>query len=181
MKIVVGSASKRKISIVEKIAQQIFKDAVIDVVGYAAKSGVPDTPYGRETFEGAKNRVLDAQIKMLGADCYVGLESGLVERYTHVFEEAWCVLLLQGREYYGYSSGLKVPDCILKKMDELGKPHSEVMRLIEEQHDKTSNDTWGTYSGGLIVREVSLGEAVRNAFIQGVESENSLFCEVSKT
>ena len=28
------------------------------------------------------------------------------------------------------------------------------------------NDTWGTYSGGTISREVSLEEALRNVFIQ---------------
>jgi len=53
--------------------------------------------------------------------------------------------------------------------------HSEVMTLIEEEYGKLPNDTWGTYSGGLILREVSLEEALRNAVIQIVAPEQSFY------
>lgn len=175
MKIILGSTSKQKISVVEKIAAQLISGCELEVVGYAAKSGVPDTPYDAETFEGAKNRASDSQTHLPGADCYIGLESGLVERYGHLFEEAWCVLVLGGREYYGYSSGLTVPEYVLTMMRQLNKPHSEVMKMIEEECGEVSSDTWGVYSGGSIARAVSLEEAVRNAFIQAMEVENSLY------
>lgn len=175
MKIITGSGSKRKIDIVEKVARQILENQIFEVSGYAAKSGVPETPYDKETFDGARNRAIDSRDNVSGADYYIGLESGLIERYGHIFEEAWCVVLVGNKEYYGYSSGLKVPDFILEKMEQLGKPHSEVMGLIEEEFTKTPSDTWGTYSGGLIAREVSLEEAVRNALLQLVETEDSLY------
>lgn len=44
------------------------------------------------------------------------LESGLVERFGQIYEEAWaCVISSEMNEYFGYSSGLKVPDSIIKK------------------------------------------------------------------
>lgn len=175
MKIITGSASKRKIDITEKVVKQLFNDTTIEVTGYASVSGVPETPYDKETFDGARNRALDAQGNVPDADCYIGLESGLIERYGHIFEEAWCVVLFDNKEYYGYSSGLKVPDFILEKMDTLGRPHSEVMHLIEQEYNKTPSDTWGTYSGAAILREVSLEEALRNALIQVTAPEDSLY------
>ena len=175
MKIIIGSSSKRKVDISVKVARQLFKEKDIEVSGYDASSGVPETPYDKETFDGAKNRAKDSMAHVSEADCYIGLESGLIERYGHIFEEAWCVALVNNKEYYGYSSGLKVPDFILEKMKKLGRSHSETMALIEEEYKKTPNDTWGTYSGGLIAREVSLEEALRNALIQVIASEDSLY------
>lgn len=166
MKFVIGSGSKRKIDIAEKVIKQFFNDE-ISIESYSAKSQMPDTPWDKQTFDGARNRALDSKNNVDGGDYYIGLESGLIERYRHIYEEAWAVVIgSNGTEYNGYSSGLKVPDFILKKMDEMKMEHSDVMTIIEEEYGKLPNDTWGTYSGGTILRTVSLEEALRNAFIQ---------------
>jgi len=167
MKIVIGSTSERKIKTAEKIIRQLLTDEKLQFSSYPAQSGVPDTPYDRETFTGAFNRAQDSQANRPGADLYIGLESGLVERYGHIYEEAWAVIITKDdQHHYGYSSGLKVPDYIIKKMDELKLPHGEVMAILEEELKKTPNDTWGIYSGEMILREVSLEESLRNALIQ---------------
>jgi len=174
MKIILGSASDRKIKITEKVIKQLFNQEC-KVIGYPANSNVPDTPYDRQTYEGSRNRALDSQ-KSGEADYYIGLESGLVERYDHIYEEAWSTIITkEGKEYYGYSSGLKVPDYILKKMDKLKMEHCDVMTLIEEEFNLTENDTWGTYSGGIILREISLEESLRNAFIQIISPDSSFY------
>ncbi len=175
MKCIVGSASKRKIDITEKVIKQFLDAEPVTVTGYAASSLVSETPYDRETFEGSRNRALGTRSHDASADMYIGLESGLIERYGHVFEEAWCTLLHNGQEYYGYSSGLKVPDFVLKKMKEGDIPHSSAMAHIEEEYGTIPNDTWGTYSGGTIAREVSLEESLRNAIIQVLSTEGSLY------
>jgi non-canonical (house-cleaning) NTP pyrophosphatase len=177
-RIVVGSASKRKIDMTAKVARDVFRDPTILVEGYAAVSGVPETPFDKETFDGARNRAQDAKRHAREAECYIGLESGLIERYGHVFEEAWCAVLIHGKEYFGYSSGLKVPDYILKRMDAQQKPHALIMTEIELEFTKTPSDTWGTYTGGQLLRETSLEEALRNALIQVIEAEGSLYHEV---
>jgi len=174
--------SKRKIEVAEKIFRQLFPNEIdISIEGYAAASGVPETPYDKETFDGSCNRAYDSLVHAPGADCYIGMESGLVERYGHIYEEAWCaVIVAAGEKYYGYSSGLKVPDYVLQRMDALGISHSDVMTILEEEHGKLPNDTWGSYSGGMLVREVSFGEAIRNALIQVVAPQQSFFKQKSK-
>lgn len=173
--IIIGSKSDRKIDIVRKVAEQ-YLGTEITITGFASKSGVPETPWDTETFIGPQNRALDAQKHQIDATYWIGLESGLVERYGHVYEEAWTVIRTQGgAEYYGYSSGLKVPDYILNKMDSLKKPHSEIMALIEEEFGKMPNDTWGTYSGGILLRTISLEESLRNALIQIIGGEKSFY------
>lgn len=169
--------SKRKIEVAEKIIRQFFLDTTdMSVEGYASVSGVPETPYDMQTYMGAQNRARDANVHMPGADYYIGLESGLTERYGHIYEEAWSVVLIaDGKEYAGYSSGLKVPDYVLQKMNELKIEHNEVMTILEQEHGKLANDTWGNYSGGILIREVSLEEAIRNALIQIVAPQVSFF------
>lgn len=177
MKIIIGSGSERKIKMAQKVADQLFWEKV-EVTGYPAKSGVPDTPWDRDIFLGAKNRALDAINHQPGAKYYLGLESGLIERYGHIYEEAWATVIDQnGKEFYGYSSGLKVPDFILNKMDELKMEHCDVMTIIEMDFadTTTSNETWGNYSGGAILREISLEEALRNALIQVTAPEQSFY------
>ena len=81
----------------------------------------------------------------------------------------------KGKEYFGYSSGLKVPDYILKRMGDLKMEHCLAMEIIEKEFGNLPNDTWGTYSGGLIIREVSLEESIRNALIQTLPHEKSFY------
>lgn len=176
MKFAIGTTSSLKLSIAEKNICIFFDKAKTSVTGYKASSGVSATPYDKETFDGARNRAIDTQEHM-PADFYVGIESGLVERYSHIYEEAWTVIISKsGDEFYGYSSGLKVPDSIIKEMDALKKPHYEVMEMLEKEMNITGpNDTWGTYSGGVILRDVSIEESLRNALIQIVAPEHSLY------
>lgn len=175
IKFIIGSASKRKINTAEKIIRQLFNDN-ISIIGHNAKSQMPDTPYDKQTFDGAKNRALDSKTHIADGNFYIGLESGLIERYGHIYEEAWAaVITSDNKEYFGYSSGLKVPDYILKRMNELKMEHCDIMTIIEEEFGKLPNDTWGTYSGGILLREISLEEALRNALIQITASDNSFY------
>jgi non-canonical (house-cleaning) NTP pyrophosphatase len=176
MRIVLGSISARKIQTVERVAAQLFPEESVAVEGYGAHSGVPDTPWDKQTYDGALRRARDSRTHVPGARYYIGLESGLIERYGHIYEEAWCAALTDDEnEFFGYSSGLKVPDYVLKKMDELKLDHSSVMGVLEGEHGRLPNDTWGSYSGGMIVREISLEEAVRNALIQMVAPPHSFY------
>lgn len=176
MKFVIGSLSERKIKIAEEVVQELFKNTQNEIKGYAATSGVPETPYDKQTFDGSRNRALNSRIHIKDADYYIGLESGLIERYGHLFEEAWTTIIdSEGKEFFGYSSGLKVPDYILRRMDELKMEHCDAMTVIEKEHGNLPDDTWGTYSGGKIARAVSLKESLRNALIQVINDNNSFY------
>jgi non-canonical (house-cleaning) NTP pyrophosphatase len=115
MRFAVGSTSERKINTVKKILKEQLSGQY-EVLGFAAKSGVPETPWDKETHDGARNRALATKQSIDDTDYCIGLESGLIERYGNVYEEAWCCIVSKdGNEFYGFSSGLKVPDYILKK------------------------------------------------------------------
>jgi len=171
IKFVIGSISERKIKTAQEVIFDLFKDRRAIVEGYASFSGMPETPYGRQTFDGARNRALNSRSHII-ADFYIGLESGLIERYGDTYEEAWAAVIeKEGKEFFGYSSGLKVPDLVLDKMKKSKMEHSDVMAMIEKEYGKTPNDTWGIYSGGMITRVTSLKESLRNALIQIVAED----------
>lgn len=176
MLFIVGTTSNRKIETVKKVLQEFLKDKPFDLKPSAAESQVSETPHDKETYDGARNRALNCK-KNNNADFYIGMESGLAERYGQLYEEAWCCVLdKNGKEYFGYSSGLKVPEYILKKMDEHKLPHYLVFAKLNNHFDKEINsDTWGMYSGNLILRGISLEESLRNALIQIFAAENSFY------
>ncbi len=177
MNIALGTMSKRKASVVKSALSFFLEEKEIEIIPHPSKSLVSETPWNEETCIGAKNRALECKAKIPEAEYFVGLESGLVERCGHIFEEAWaCAINKDGKEYYGYSSGLKLPDFILRKMHETNLPHFKVMNILDKEEGRINNDdTWGTYSEKMIIRDVSLEEAVRNAFVQIFSPQKSYY------
>src|SRR5690606_7817065 len=153
-----------------------FKDDQISVTSHDAQSKVPEAPHDKETYDGALNRARECY-GLGGFDFYVGIESGLVERYGHYFEEAWAVIISSdGKEQIGYSSGLLLPGVVVERM-QAGEKHNEIMAYFDEKFNlpDDNRDTWSRYSGGHISRQVSLEESLRNALIQSGPSERNLY------
>jgi inosine/xanthosine triphosphatase len=173
----VGTTSERKNSVIKHVIRGVLAEGEFTTISYNAKSLVPDTPWDKETYDGARNRAIDCKANIQKADYSIGLESGLVDRYGQVYEEAWsCIIGKNGNEYYGYSSGLKVPIYIIEKMKELNMKHSELMHYFDQQNGIVSNDdTWGTYSQKMIIRDMSLSEALRNALVQIFAPKDSYY------
>ena len=176
MKVIIGTKNQKKVYAVTSVFQDIFSDKEVEVIGLDADSKVPPAPHDEQTFEGARNRALGCA-SAGDADYYVGIESGLVERYGHYFEEAWAVVIARGKtELIGYSSGLMLPNAVASRMRQ-GEKHNEIMADFDtilgalEDH----KDTWARYTGGSISRLVSLQEALRNALLQSSASEKSLY------
>lgn len=174
--IALGTENKRKSQTVRDVFSSFLNKEVV-IQTFPADSGVGKTPWDEETFRGARNRALAARKIYPEAEFSVGLESGLIERYGHIYEEAWaCVITTSGQEFFGYSSGLKVPDFITEKMKKMKFEHYEVMNLLDREAKRINNDdTWGTYSDKLIIRDVSLTEALRNALIQIFAPQSSYY------
>lgn len=176
IKVVIGTKNANKISSARAVFIDVLTPESLDLEAYDAPSGVPDAPHGQETYQGALNRAEECA-KRTTADYYVGIESGLVERYGNTFEEAWAVVIdKNGKTYIGYSSGLLLPPIVTKRLQD-GELHNNIM----EHYDKLFNlpednrDTWSRYTGGNISRQVSLDEALRNAIIQLMPSEQNLY------
>lgn len=175
MRYCIGTASAIKLGAAKKVIETILGDTPFEIEGMETDSGVPLTPWNRETLMGARNRAAACREMKPEADYWVGLESGIVERFDATFEEAWaCVLTRAGEEYLGFSSGLKVPDYVLSQMKERNEEHRQVMHRLRKNPDGPK-DTWGDYSAGMILRTVSLEESLRNALIQVFAPQESYY------
>ncbi len=180
MKIIVGTKNHKKVTSAKKIFQDVLSPNRLTVESCDAQSLVPNAPHDEETYNGAMNRAKECMNKCSG-NYYVGIESGLVERYGNLFEESWAVVLSDnGDSYIGYSSGLLIPHVITKRMRQ-GEKHDTIMeyydRLFELPED--NRDTWSRYTGGNISRQLSLDEALRNAIIQLMPSDRNLYISPS--
>jgi inosine/xanthosine triphosphatase len=176
MKVIIGTENQKKIDVVSLTFKTIFGSEDITVAGYPASSKVPDAPHGQETYEGAFNRANEC-LKLGSADYYVGIESGLVERYGNMFEEAWAVVISSGEtKYIGYSSGLLLPPIVANRMNN-GEKHNDIMAYFDKAFNlpDDNRDTWSRYTDGTISRQVSLEEALRNALIQIGKSKRNLY------
>lgn len=93
MKFIIGTESKIKLEAARGVINQVLKSNSVNITGIEVESGVPATPWNQETLDGAKNRATNSKTIIPDADYWIGLESGLVDRFGFVFEEAWCCLL----------------------------------------------------------------------------------------
>ena len=141
---------------------------------------VSDTPFNLETKKGAINRAKNAQAYDSGHEMYIGIESGLVERYGEFFEEVWVAVLYKDTFYTSYSSGIKLPPSVSEKLNEDLGNHYEIIKDLREKNDIDVNhdlgvDTWGNYTGNKIAREVGIEEALRNSLVQIFPGEKSFY------
>ena len=169
MRIYIGTESSLKKQAVQKIVNEFVEKRLISsevqLIGKRTESRVPLTPFNEEALQGAQNRAenLYHDFKEKG-EIFVGLESALVERYSHLFEECWCCILDKNKKHYlGYSSGYYLPKIVSEHVKKGGK-HIEIMRELETKYKVSGNDTWGAYTKNVISRNVSIEEAFRNAF-----------------
>lgn len=176
MKIIVGTKNQKKIDVVLAIFRTVLHIDDVEVIGHDADSKVPEAPHDKQTHDGALNRATECY-NLGSADYYVGIESGLVERYGNMFEEAWAVIITHdGTNLIGYSSGLLLPPIVSARMND-GKKHNHIMSEFDKLFNlpDDNRDTWSRYTGGTISRRVSLEEALRNALIQTVPADQSLY------
>ncbi len=183
MRILVGTKNKRKLEAVERVVENMKITDNHTVDGCDVSSEVSDTPLGIKTKQGAISRAKNAAAYNSDYEMYIGIESGLVERYDDLFEEVWVAVIYEDIIYSAYSSGLKLPDNITAKLGKDIESHPEIMRCLREQNEievcKTLGvDTWGDYTGGKISREVGLEEAIRNTLIQIFPGEKSFYHSV---
>jgi non-canonical (house-cleaning) NTP pyrophosphatase len=180
MKVIVGTQNKRKIAAVQSVVDSLLKDGGVFVSGCAAESEVRDTPLDAETKDGAINRAKNSALCEPEADMYIGIESGLVQRYGEWFEEVWVAAIYQGRTCTAYSSGLALPQVVSEQLDANVQNHSHIMDALRAEHEidvhaELGIDTWGNYTGNKVVREVGLEEAVRNTLVQIFPGEKNFY------
>lgn len=171
--IFIGTTSKLKINAIEEVLNDFCEQGLLSkykLYPEKVNDNFPVTPYGRETYKHAKKRSLILMDKFYQKDSlYIGIESGLVRRNGFIFEECWCVTINSKKKIFvGYSSGLCLPKDIAKKLKR-GHAHADILSELRNETDLSSNETWGTYTGNVIKRQVSIKEACRNSIFYALK------------
>lgn len=150
MKILVGSKNNVKVQAAKEAFSKYFED--LEVEGLEVDSGVPKQPVGKETFEGAKNRVKNLQ-KKGKADFYIGIEGGIFRVYGRHFS-AGVVCISDGKRYsFGISSFFPLPKEVIEEVKK-GKELGEVMDLLlQRENIKQNEGAIGVFTKGRISRK----------------------------
>ena len=165
MNIFLGSASSIKINAIEEVLS-IYTNTSYILNGKEVLSNVPNTPFNDQTYLGAENRakaILNLYFE--SGDLFVGLESGIMERQSFLFEECWCCILdKNNNKFISYSSGFPLPDKISKRMSK-GEAHMDIINEYRSLMEVEKKDTWAVYTNQRLSRTESFKEAFRNAFL----------------
>ncbi len=106
MLVAVGSENPVKLKAVEEALRKMGIKA--NVMGKAVPSGVSEIPFEEEVFEGAKNRVRELE-KLVKADLYIGLESGIFLYENKLFMQSVAYVKGLGKDAFGLSPGFELP------------------------------------------------------------------------
>ena len=177
--VAVGSLRRPKLEAVREalaaISQRFGPHAGYEVVGVDVPSGVGHTPLSRdEMITGARQRAENllklARQKNESWKYFAGLEGGLDvidDRGTRrVFLENWaCVLDASGRESYGQSGAIALPQALVKKVVDEGVELSVAIdEFAGETGIRDAQGAWGILTGNLITRQDAFRVSFINAF-----------------
>lgn len=156
MKIIIGTKNIKKAQLVLSVFQNEFANEQITLENIDINSDVPNTPWEEQTYNGAINRAKNLSTSNVDYDYYIGLETGLAERYGNLFEEAWCCILdKQGRKFIGFSSGYVIDNKLKTRVQKDEVTDTKILEIFDLQ----SNE-FVMYSGNPDVRATSLKNAV---------------------
>lgn len=174
LRIIVATQNESKIDIVTAVCNELFSDLAVEVSGKDIPSGVAEAPHDAEIYQGALNRALSCT--RFSPDFSVGIESGLATRNDGLYEETWAIIIDSSkRQYSAYSSGLPLPHRVTERMKVM--THDKVMEELDSEFmlPQNNRNTWSRYTGGVLERNISLYEALRNAFVQTLLNEKNLY------
>lgn len=125
-KVIVASLNPAKINAVKSAFQAAFAQQSFEFSGVNVASGIADQPMSNDdTYQGARNRVVNAKSEYPNADYYVGLEAGIENNVTF----AWMVIESATHRGESRSASLMLPPVVLEKLahaNELGDVMDEV-------------------------------------------------------
>ena len=113
MKIAIATCSLDKIEGIKKGFSRFFEleEAEIQICSKSTDSGVPEQPFGEETYVGARNRVNNIKRVYNGCDFYVSCEAGIEEFVGSFFNvQVVCIFDAKKKKYlFGKSTGWAIP------------------------------------------------------------------------
>lgn len=179
MRVVVGSKNPVKVGAVQEAFQKYWSEC--EVIGVEVSSGVGEQPMSeQETMSGVRQRAEAALRQAQGkADYGVGIEGGVCEIESKMFECAWaCVVkrpadakAMAGEE--GVAGGLyfELPEKIVKRIRGGGELGPIMDELTGEDNVKQKGGAIGMFSKGKLNRKQAYVQIVVSALIKHVSPE----------
>jgi len=176
----VGSQRRPKLEAVREamgvIAARLHGGAPFEVVGVDVPSGVRHTPLSREEMmTGARQRaetlVRLAREENKPWNYFAGLEGGIDIVHEGgkrwVFLESWAYITDgNGRESFGQSGAIPLPELLVKRVVEQGVELSEAIDdFAGARGIRDAQGAWGVLTRGIITRQEAFRIAVINAFL----------------
>jgi len=177
--VAVGSTRRPKLNAVWEaltvVGPSLDPNALFDVVGIEAESGVGHTPLARaELMAGARRRAeAVAQLARERGEpwrYFVGLEGGLDvvndSGRRLVFLENWAYVLdSTGRGAYGQSGAILLPEALAVRVVDEGVELAEAIDAFAGQQGVCdAQGAWGILTNNLITRQDAFRVAVINGF-----------------
>ncbi len=164
MKILIASENPVKKNATEEAFSKFFEN--VEVLGASIKSGVPAQPFDKETFLGARNRVINlfhhaSKNGLNDVEYFVGIEGGVEKRFDRWFGFGVVCISDKDKNYgYGITPYFELPKKViveLSKGKELGKI---IDGLSNEIETKRKGGAIGYLTGGVYNR--------KNLYVNGV-------------
>ena len=88
MKVAIATTSTEKIAGVIEAISRFFnvKESEIELFSMAVESGVPEQPFGDETYQGALNRANGIRKAFKEMDFYISCEAGIEKAFDQYLE-----------------------------------------------------------------------------------------------
>jgi inosine/xanthosine triphosphatase len=155
-KILVGSQNPVKLEATHEAFACYFSP--VEVIGLSVESGVPAQPLNDDTLAGAKNRTLALwQINSaqdLGADFFVGIEGGIVQRFSRWFAfGGMCIADHSGRLAFGMSPHFELPEAITHQLLAGAELGHVIDALTGDHNSKQKGGAIGYLTHGLMDRQ----------------------------
>ena len=161
IRISVGSLNPVKTEAVRTVMERIYGEVIL--TSSDVSSGVPEQPWGEETYKGAVNR---AKAAMKDCDLAVGIEAGVFEVYDGLYDVQHCAILdKSGRMTIGMSSGFRYPDDVIELLRK-GMTVGEAMKQLYTKDSRGRKEgAVGVLSKGLLDRKSLTEQSVMAAMI----------------
>lgn len=153
MKIYVGSLNPVKINSVNEAVLPLFDD--FSVVGVDSSSGVPDQPFDKNTYLGAKNRVLDilSRFHLEQNDLAIGIEGGIFHTFDrYIAKGVVCIGNNNGQLGFGESAGFELPEKVMKHINEGMELGTVIDQITGDYNTKKRGGAIGYLTDNLIDR-----------------------------
>lgn len=166
--VIITSLNPAKINAVKSAFTRTFPDQAFEFIGVNVPSGVPAQPLSdTQTYQGARNRVANAQQSYPEHDFYVGLEAGIEQNITF----AWMVIESATQRGESRSASLQLPPDVLSRLNENNELGDVMDEVFGTKNIKQQGGAIGLFTAQQLTRSSVYHQALILALVPFINPE----------